>query len=195
MSHVTISGKLCTGLGTAASSVHREIYKTVRTSMGDRVMSVREAGAFCLLCMAPYAQFVTGTELENVATMCFRAFDGANYETRKAIAKSLGTMLANTQQTPNSREGIMFQTAARRANAASSGNGAQNKPLALADALALLMQGFLKGKCGSICTVCDISHIVNLLEIRAVISVQKRFKLYCFHRRFRLRPHQRWFSR
>ncbi len=92
-------GKLCSGLGSAASSVHRDVYKTVRASLSDRVMAVREAGAYCLLCMAPYAQFVTSTELENVGTMCFRAFDGANYETRKAIAKTLGGILAMTQQT------------------------------------------------------------------------------------------------
>ena len=49
-------GKLCSGLGTAAVSVHREVYKTVRAAMTDRVMPVREAGAFCLLSMAPYAQ-------------------------------------------------------------------------------------------------------------------------------------------
>ena len=49
-------GKLCSGLGTAAASVHRDVYKTVRAAMSDRVMPVREAGAFCLLSMAPYAQ-------------------------------------------------------------------------------------------------------------------------------------------
>ena len=117
-------GKLCSGLGTAAASVHRDVYKTVRAAMSDRVMPVREAGAFCLLSMAPYAQassvmgnqvsrlwekgtrqhlpqlqFITTTELESVATMCFRSFDGANYETRKAIAKTLGNILAMTQQT------------------------------------------------------------------------------------------------
>ena len=52
-------GKLCSGLGTAAASVHREVYKTVRAAMSDRVMPVREAGAFCLLSMAPYAQAST----------------------------------------------------------------------------------------------------------------------------------------
>ena len=48
-------GKLCSGLGSAATSVHREVYKTVRAAMSDRVMPVREAAAFCLLSMAPYA--------------------------------------------------------------------------------------------------------------------------------------------
>ena len=42
-------------------------------------------------------QFITSTELDSVATMCFRSFDGANYETRKAIAKTLGNILAMTQ--------------------------------------------------------------------------------------------------
>ena len=56
-------GKLCSGLGTAAASVHREVYKTVRAAMSDRVMPVREAGAFCLLSMAPYAQASTILEV------------------------------------------------------------------------------------------------------------------------------------
>ena len=61
-------------------------------------MSVRAAGAYALACMSEFAQFLVSTELESVATMCFRAFDGANYETRKAIAKCLGSLLATTQQ-------------------------------------------------------------------------------------------------
>ena len=35
------SGKICTGLGGAASNVHKDIYKSCRTALTDRVMSVR----------------------------------------------------------------------------------------------------------------------------------------------------------
>lgn len=91
-------GKVCTGLGSAASNVHRDIFKAVKGALADRNMPVRAAAAYALGCMAESAQFLLTTELESVATLCFRAFDGANYETRKAIARCLGGMLAATQK-------------------------------------------------------------------------------------------------
>lgn len=38
--------------------------------------------------------FLWTSELENVATLCFRAFEGSNYDVRVAISKLLGTLLA-----------------------------------------------------------------------------------------------------
>lgn len=132
-------------MGSAAANIHRDIYKTVRTALSDRVMTVRAAAAYCLSCLAPHAAFITGAEMENVAAMCFRAFEGANYETRKAIAKCLGSMLARTQQVnSNSREGMMIQYKGK-----GGGGGAQQQRLPLEDVLAILMQGFLRGGSGS----------------------------------------------
>ena len=37
-------------------------------------------------------------DLETIARDCFRSFDGANQETRRDIAKLLGTLVAYTQQ-------------------------------------------------------------------------------------------------
>ena len=37
-------------------------------------------------------------DLETIARDCYRGFDGANQETRKDIAKLLGTLVAYTQQ-------------------------------------------------------------------------------------------------
>ena len=37
-------------------------------------------------------------ELETIARDCYRAFDGTNQETRRDIAKLLGTLVAYTQQ-------------------------------------------------------------------------------------------------
>jgi len=34
------------------------------------------------------------TELENVATLCFKALEGSNYGVRVAVAKLLGTVMA-----------------------------------------------------------------------------------------------------
>ncbi|TRY62952.1 hypothetical protein TCAL_15248 [Tigriopus californicus] len=137
-------GKVCEGLGTAASNIHRDIFKSVRSTLADRAHIVRAASAQCLLVMSPYATFVTTTELENVATMCFRAFEGASYETRKAVAKCLGTILANTQQedpfSKGRNSGMMIQRAKKGPTA-----GNTNKRLPLGDVLAIIMQGFLKG--------------------------------------------------
>jgi hypothetical protein len=49
--------------------------------------------------MLNHAPFLYTTELESLATLCFRAFDGSNYEVRCAVAKLLGTLIATTQQT------------------------------------------------------------------------------------------------
>ena len=39
-----------------------------------------------------------GGDLETIARECFRAFDGANQEARRDIARLLGTLIAYTQQ-------------------------------------------------------------------------------------------------
>jgi hypothetical protein len=42
-------GKVCGGLGTAASNIHKDIYKSARLALTDRAMPVRAAAAECLL--------------------------------------------------------------------------------------------------------------------------------------------------
>ena len=82
----------------------------------DRVMPVRAAAATAIQAMAAAeANFLVTTELENVAVMCFKAFEGANYETRKAIARCLGSILAATQQVVRVRFCSLAQTVARKA--------------------------------------------------------------------------------
>lgn len=48
----------------------------------------------CLLELQREAVFLWTSELENVATLCFRAFEGSNYSVRVSVAKLLGTLLA-----------------------------------------------------------------------------------------------------
>lgn len=50
--------------------------------------------------MLNHAPFLYTTELESLATLCFRAFDGSNYEVRCCVAKLLGALIATTQQAP-----------------------------------------------------------------------------------------------
>lgn len=51
----------------------------------------------CLLEMLNHAPFMYTTEMESLATLCFRAFDGSNYEVRCSVAKLLGALIATTQ--------------------------------------------------------------------------------------------------
>uniref|UniRef100_A0A7N9AY15 HEAT repeat-containing protein 5B n=1 Tax=Mastacembelus armatus TaxID=205130 RepID=A0A7N9AY15_9TELE len=86
--------KVLSGLGGAAASCHRDIYKNARSLLTDRSMAVRCAVAKCLLELQNEAVFMWTTELENMATLCFKALEGSNYGVRVAVAKLLGTVMA-----------------------------------------------------------------------------------------------------
>lgn len=111
--------KILQGLGPSAVPCHRDIYKAARTCLTDRSLAVRCAAAKvaalmlmwfpscrakpgspllclcqCLLELHREASFLSTTELENVATLCFRAFEGSNYDVRVSVARLLGTLLA-----------------------------------------------------------------------------------------------------
>uniref|UniRef100_A0A671MCK0 HEAT repeat-containing protein 5A n=1 Tax=Sinocyclocheilus anshuiensis TaxID=1608454 RepID=A0A671MCK0_9TELE len=97
--------KILKGLGVSAMSCHRDIYKAARTCLTDRSMAVRCAAAKCLLELQREAVFLWSTELENVATLCFRAFEGSNYDVRVGISKLLGTLLASALE-PRQRNSL-----------------------------------------------------------------------------------------
>ncbi|KAL0275721.1 UNVERIFIED_CONTAM: hypothetical protein PYX00_003499 [Menopon gallinae] len=122
--------KVCAGMGSAISNVHKDIYKAARHCLTDRVMAVRSAAAKCLLEMLNHAPFMYTTELENLASLCFRAFDGSNYEVRCSVAKLLGSLIASTQQHP-------------KTSGQPQGKGV--KTMSLDEALGILMAGFLRG--------------------------------------------------
>ncbi|XP_049451782.1 HEAT repeat-containing protein 5A isoform X1 [Epinephelus fuscoguttatus] len=86
--------KILRGLGVSAMPCHRDVYKAARTCLTDRSMAVRCAAAKCLLELQREAAFLWTSELENVATLCFRAFEGSSYSVRVSVAKLLGTLLA-----------------------------------------------------------------------------------------------------
>lgn len=74
--------QVCCGMGSAINNVHKDIYKAAKQCLTDRSMPVRCAAANCLIAMIEYAPFLYTTELENMAALCFRAFDGSTYEVR-----------------------------------------------------------------------------------------------------------------
>lgn len=92
-------------MGNAISNVHKDIYKATRHCLIDRVMAVRCAASRCLQEMLNHAPFLYTTELESLATLCFRAFDGSNYEVRCSVAKLLGALIAITQQPQKTQSG------------------------------------------------------------------------------------------
>ena len=48
----------------------------------------------CLLELQNEAVFMWTTELESLATLCFKALEGSNYGVRVAVSKLLGTVMA-----------------------------------------------------------------------------------------------------
>ncbi|XP_055635058.1 HEAT repeat-containing protein 5B isoform X2 [Toxorhynchites rutilus septentrionalis] len=128
--------KVCAGMGSAISNVHKDIYKVVRYCLTDRVMAVRVAASNCLLEMTKHAPFLYTNELESLASLCFRAFDGCNYEVRCAVAQLLGTLIACTQN--GSLKNFNNMT--------SSASSTKSMRVISADeALSVLMSGFLRG--------------------------------------------------
>ncbi|XP_034464962.1 HEAT repeat-containing protein 5B isoform X1 [Hippoglossus hippoglossus] len=123
--------KVLNGLGGAAASCHRDIYKNARSLLTDRSMAVRCMVAKCLLELQNEAVFMWTTELENVATLCFKALEGSNYGVRVAVAKLLGTVMA-TALMPK-------QAAVMRQNV---------KRATLEEVLELMATGFLRGGSG-----------------------------------------------
>lgn len=82
------------GLGAAAVPCHRDIYKAARSCLTDRSMAVRCAAAKCLLELQNEAVFMWSTDLDSVVTLCFKSFEGSNYDVHLAVSKLLGTVLA-----------------------------------------------------------------------------------------------------
>ncbi|KAJ8360050.1 hypothetical protein SKAU_G00165750 [Synaphobranchus kaupii] len=123
--------KVLNGLGGAAASCHRDIYKNARSLLTDRSMAVRCAVAKCLLELQNEAVFMWTTELENVATLCFKALEGSNYGVRVAVSKLLGTVMATAL--------LPKQAAVMRQNV---------KKATLEEVLELMATGFLRGGSG-----------------------------------------------
>jgi hypothetical protein len=130
--------KVCSGMGSAISNVHKELYKAVRQGLSDRVMAVRVASSNCLLEMLKHCPFLYTTELESMASLCFRAFDGSNYEVRCSVAKLLGNLIAQTQLS-------QILPTGKNISAAQKAAAANIRPTSLDEALGILMSGFLRG--------------------------------------------------
>ncbi|NXO82773.1 HTR5A protein, partial [Sitta europaea] len=120
------------GLGAAAIPCHRDIYKAARSCLTDRSMAVRCAAAKCLLELQNEAVFMWSTDLDSVVTLCFKSFEGSNYDVRLAVSKLLGTILARALTSKQI-----------------TGSTKHNfRRISLEDVMELLGTGFLRGSCG-----------------------------------------------
>lgn len=130
--------KVCAGMDTAIANTHKDIYKATKYCLTDRVQAVRVAAARCLRELLNHAPFLYTIELESLAALCFRAFDGSNYEVRCAVADLLGNVIAFTQLPPGG---------AGRAPGAALPlvAGKPWRVTSLDEALGVLMSGFLRG--------------------------------------------------
>lgn len=124
---------ILTGLGSAAAPCHRDVYKAARSCLTDRSMAVRCAAAKCLLELQNEAVFMWSTDLDSVATLCFKSFEGSNYDVRISVSKLLGTVLAKA-------------VIAKHPGAAASRQSARR--VSLEEVLELLGTGFLRGSSG-----------------------------------------------
>ncbi|KAH9415275.1 HEAT repeat-containing protein 5B [Dermatophagoides pteronyssinus] len=132
-------GMIISGLGSAGNSIYRDVYKSLKHGMLDRSMSVRANAARCLQKLIEVAPFLYTTEIENVFSLCFRSFDGSNYEVRLAVAQTLGTVAAITQ-TPSIRQNLQSLQV--------SANSTKVKIFTIEEILNLFASGFLRGGIG-----------------------------------------------
>ncbi|XP_039103069.1 HEAT repeat-containing protein 5A isoform X5 [Hyaena hyaena] len=121
------------GLGAAATPCHRDVYKAAKSCLTDRSMAVRCAAAKCLLELQKEAIFMWSTDLDSVATLCFKSFEGSNYDVRISVSKLLGTVLAKA-------------IISKHPGAAASRQSMRR--VSLEEVLELLGTGFLRGSSG-----------------------------------------------
>ncbi|XP_030787197.1 HEAT repeat-containing protein 5A isoform X2 [Rhinopithecus roxellana] len=120
------------GLGAAAAPCHRDVYKAARSCLTDRSMAVRCAAAKCLLELQNEAIFMWSTDVDSVAALCFKSFEGSNYDVRISVSKLLGTILAKA--VTSKHPGTASRQSIRR--------------VSLEEVLELLGTGFLRGSSG-----------------------------------------------
>uniref|UniRef100_A0A452TZ69 HEAT repeat-containing protein 5A n=1 Tax=Ursus maritimus TaxID=29073 RepID=A0A452TZ69_URSMA len=121
------------GLGAAATPCHRDVYKAAKSCLTDRSMAVRCAAAKCLLELQKEAIFMWSTDLDSVATLCFKSFEGSNYDVRISVSKLLGTVLAKAIISKHPGAAVSRQSTRR---------------VSLEEVLELLGTGFLRGSSG-----------------------------------------------
>ncbi|KAG7259337.1 hypothetical protein CRUP_000675 [Coryphaenoides rupestris] len=98
---------------------------------GSAAVPCHRRSTSCLLELQREAVFLWSTELQNMATLCFRPFEGSTYQVRVGVARLLGTLLAAALQP---RQPIAGQ--------------AEGRGRTLEEVMDVLTAGFLRGGAG-----------------------------------------------
>ncbi|KAK0412174.1 hypothetical protein QR680_006073 [Steinernema hermaphroditum] len=132
--------KLVTGLGNAATSIHKDLCKLLcRTYVMDRVMSVRAAALNCLLVLIPDYQVLYTHDVEATCTVCIKALEDSNYEVRQCVARVLAKLLSL---------GIEKPKLPLKGAPPPPGSTPIQPSLSVEEAMNLLGAGFLRGGLG-----------------------------------------------
>ncbi|VIO98705.1 Uncharacterized protein BM_BM2175 [Brugia malayi] len=155
--------KMVRGLGIAASSIHKDLYKILKTQISDRVMIVRTAAVNCLIVLILEYPFLYTNEVENVCSLCFKALESSNYEVRHAVAQLFAALLCNAMNPP--RRYISVPGSKNQHNASSL------KVLAIEDCFGMLSHGFLKGGIGGFLKTGAVAVTGGQKEIRIGVAL------------------------
>ncbi|CDW52161.1 HEAT repeat containing protein 5B [Trichuris trichiura] len=154
---MTTFAAMITGLGSACSSVHKEIYKVARPALTDRQMTVRCAACSCIEALVVQAPFLWTQELESLCSCCFKALDGSNLAVRSSVASLLAAALATAHCPPSQGSRV-------------SPGQSTSKGIAIEEVWSILGSGFLRGGLGFLKTNTSFHGTVSK-EIRVGISI------------------------
>uniref|UniRef100_A0A5S6QXJ1 HEAT repeat-containing protein 5B n=1 Tax=Trichuris muris TaxID=70415 RepID=A0A5S6QXJ1_TRIMR len=154
---MTTFAAMVTGLGSACSSVHKEIYKVARPALTDRQMTVRCAACSCVEALVIQAPFLWTQELENLCSSCFKALDGSNLAVRSSVANLLATALATAHCPPSAGSRI-------------SPGQPSVKGISIEEVWSILGSGFLRGGLGFLKTNTSFHGNVSK-EVRVGVSI------------------------
>ncbi|VDN83942.1 unnamed protein product, partial [Brugia pahangi] len=172
--------KMVKGLGIAASSIHKDLYKILKTQISDRVMIVRTAAVNCLIVLILEYPFLYTNEVENVCSLCFKALESSNYEVRHAVAQLFAALLCNAMNPPRryiSGDSFIFEIEDENYKLfAVPGNKNQHnasslKVLAIEDCFGMLSHGFLKGGIGGFLKTGAVAVTGGQKEIRIGVAL------------------------
>ncbi|KHJ41183.1 HEAT repeat protein [Trichuris suis] len=154
---MTTFAAMISGLGSACSSVHKEIYKVARPALTDRQMTVRCAACSCIEALVVQASFLWTQELESLCSSCFKALDGSNLAVRSSVASLLAAALATAHCPPSAGSRV-------------SPGQSTAKGIPIEEVWSILGSGFLRGGLGFLKTNTSFHGTVSK-EIRVGISI------------------------
>eukprot|EP00052_Salpingoeca_macrocollata_P027528 m.261759 g.261759 ORF g.261759 m.261759 type:complete len:1893 (-) comp22753_c0_seq1:42-5720(-) len=88
---------LVNGLGESLSSSFRDIYKALRSGLGDRVVAVRAAAVRAAAAFVAQSDYVVQNEYDGSVQALVKALEGSDSDLRRAAASFLGVLLALSQ--------------------------------------------------------------------------------------------------